>query len=117
MNSVRLTHRLTITAHLGLIILLLSWPTWLAPPANPGLVAPLLLLAVGPLAAGVRGILYGRPYTCAWTSLLSMGYFVHGVAYINSPDITRWLAGAEIVLSLLLFLGCVLYVRLTRDQG
>ena len=117
MKGARLTHRLTIAAHLGLIALLLSWPTWLAPPAHPGLVAPLLLLGVGPLAAGVRGILYGRPYTYAWTSLLSMGYFVHGVAYVNDEGVTRWLAGAEILLSLLLFLGCVVYVRLTRDQG
>lgn len=110
----RLAHRTAIVAQLGLIALLLSWLTWLAPP-DPGLVAPLVLLGVGPLAAGVRGILHGRHYTCAWTSLISMGYFIHGVAYVTTPGLTGWLAALEIALSLALFAGCVTYVRLSRS--
>ena len=115
-QSARLAHALAAACHMGLIALLLAWMLWLAPP-NAAFVAPLALLAIGPLAAGVRGILYGRHYTCAWTSLLSMAYFVHGVAMVNDPGITRWLAGTEIALSLGLFLGCVLYVRLSRQAS
>ena len=77
--------------------------------------APLALIAVTPLAVGVRGILHGRSYTCAWTSLLAMGYFVHGAALMGEPGLTRWLAGTEVVLSLALFAGCVTYVRLSRS--
>jgi len=112
-NPAIAAHRAAIAGHFGLMALLMSWLTWLAPP-DAGLVAPLLLLGVGPLALGVRGILHGRPYTCAWTSLLSMAYFIHGATFINEPGLIRWLAALEIALSLLLFLGCVLYVRLTR---
>ena len=105
-----------VVSHLGLILLLLAWIAWIAPPA-PGLVAPLLLLATGPLALGLRGLLHGRRYTAAWLSLLSMGYFVHGVAAWTPTAPQGWLAGAEVVFSLGLFGGGVVYVRLTRGDG
>ena len=106
--------RAAIAGHLGLIALLVAWLTWLAPPAESGYVAPLLVLLVGPLALGLRGILHGRRYTCAWTSLLALGYFSHGAAAYAGDGPHRWLGAVEVTLSLLLFVGCVAYVRLTR---
>lgn len=114
MTPQRWAHGAAVAGHLGLIALLLAWFTVIAPPAERGYVAPLLVLLTGPLALGLRGILHGRRYTCAWTSLLSLGYFIHGAAVYAGDGAHRWLGAVEAVLSLLLFTGCVVYVRLSR---
>lgn len=93
-------------SHLALIALLTAWVTWLAPPPE-GLIAPVLLVAVAPLAAGVRGMLDARAYTFGWTSLLMTIYLVHATAMLGSPGTTRWLALAELLLALVVFSTCV----------
>ena len=59
----------------------------------------------------MRGLLHGKPYTYAWTSLLALLYFTHGVAeaYVNPAE--RLYASAEIILALALFSAAVLYAR------
>lgn len=113
MKPASLAHGVTVAAHLGLLALVLSWLTWLAPP-QPGLIAPLALITATPLVIGVRGILHARNYTLAWTSLVSLAYFVHGAALAGSPGRSGWLAVAEIVLSMALFAGCLAVIRLRR---
>lgn len=97
---------------LGLIALLTLRYTWLAPPANTGYVAPLLLLLVGPLLLPLFGILRERRYTAAWTSLLAVFYFAHGVSTTATAGMLRWIGSVEILLSLGLFAGCLLFIRL-----
>ncbi len=110
----RLAHGLIVSCLLGLILLLTLWIVWLSPPANSGYVAPLLVLLVLPLLLPLRGLLHGRRYTVAWTSLLSVLYFAHGVAAAWNEGILRWLGGLEIALSLGLFAGCLLYIQLAK---
>ncbi|MCC5857033.1 MAG: DUF2069 domain-containing protein [Ectothiorhodospiraceae bacterium] len=105
-----------VSCLLALILLLTLQTVWLTPPANSGYVAPLLLILVLPLLVPLRGLLHGRRYTAAWTSLLAVVYFAHGVASASDPGLARWLASAEIAFSLGLFTGCLLYVRMHARQ-
>ncbi len=100
----------TLISYFSLLILLLAWSTWLAPhPRYP--IALVLLVSVGPLLFPLRGLLHGRPYTHAWTSFLALYYFILGVDDIvvaMAPPILAWL---ELLLSLTLFTGSMLYAR------
>jgi len=98
---------------IGLLLLMPAWIFWLSPPLNW---APWFLLALStlPLLPPLAGLLGGRPYTYAWTAFISMIYFTHGVveawASWAEPRV-RWLALAEVLLSVLLYLGGVMYAR------
>jgi uncharacterized membrane protein len=70
-----------------------------------------LLLFAAPLAAAAPGLIRGRPYTYAWTSLLALGYFTLGVWHAAGPQ-EGWLGAAMLAASLLLFAGTLAYVRL-----
>ena len=90
------------------------WLTLLAPPANPSMTAPALLVLVLPVLVPVRGLLHGRRYTAAWSSLLSVFYFSYGIAFLPDAPPVRWLALACTGLALVWFATSVLYVRFTR---
>ncbi|MCK8516084.1 DUF2069 domain-containing protein [Methylonatrum kenyense] len=111
----RLLHGMMLLGLLGLLSLQTAWLTWLAPPPE-GLTAPMLLLLGGPLLLPLRGLLAARRYTAAWCSLLALLYFAHGVAAMGTPGTLRMLGGIEVLLSLLLFASCLLYVRATRSR-
>ncbi len=111
----------SLTAFFGLLLLLTGWYAWLAP-SRLFPVSLVLLVMVTPLLLPLRGLLHGKPYTYAWTSLLALLYFAHGVveAYVNPAE--RLYAAAEVLLALILFLAAVLYARwrsreLKQDEG
>ncbi len=105
-------HALTCIALIALIFLCLAWETFLAP-LRPG--GSWLLLKAVLLLAPLFGILRERLYTYQWTSLLALGYFCEGaVRAWSDTGLSRRLAAAEIVLSLLLFAGCLLYAHSRR---
>ena len=106
----RLWHALALTGYFGLLRLLVLWWAWLEPPGQWP-VAGVLIVLVGPLLFPLRGLLHGRSHTYVWTSFLALFYFTIGVFHAAGPMIRPWLAWLEIGLSLLLFLGAVLYVR------
>jgi uncharacterized membrane protein len=115
MTSAGTAHRLAITAYLSLIVLLLLWLIWLAPlPA--GATSPALLILLGPLLIPLRGILYGRRYTMAWTSMLILLYFLHGVVAAAGGGRAAWLGSIEIVLALGYFGLAIRYVRLSNPD-
>ena len=98
---------------IGLLLLMPAWIFWLSPTINW---TPWFLLALStvPLLPALAGLLSGRPYTYAWTAFISMIYFTHGVveAWASWADSTvRWLALTEVLLSVLLYLGGVMYAR------
>ena len=96
---------------LGLIILGVSWELWLAP--LQGGSGGALALKVLPLTLGIAGLLKHRLYTCRWLSLLVWIYFTEGVVRASTETgLPRILALAELILSIGLFVGCALYVRL-----
>ena len=109
-TDVAATRWLAVGSLLGLILLCLAWELWLAP-LRPG--GSWLALKALPLALPLAGLLKRRMYTYRWVSLLVWLYFTEGVVRAwSDPPPGNWLAGAEILLCLLLFTACALHVRL-----
>ena len=110
-SAVASTRWLAVGSLVGLIVLGLAWEMWLAP-LRPG--GSWLALKVLPLTIPLAGLLKHRMYTYRWVSLMIWLYFTEGVvrAWSDTLVLSRWLAGAEILLCLLLFVACAAHVRL-----
>ncbi len=92
---------------LALIGLGLAWELWLAPTGRGT-----LALKVLPLAFAIAGLSKCRMPTYRWLSLLVWIYFAEGAVRASTEHGTsQMLAGAEIVLSVALFIACVIHVR------
>ena len=104
--------QLQVTASASLIALILLcvlWESLLAPIRPHG---TLLTLKVLPLLASLTGILRGRVYTYQWASMLVLVYFAEGVMRAWADHgLSRWLAAAEIALSVIFFITALAYVR------
>jgi uncharacterized membrane protein len=100
---------LTLGGYFGLFLLILAWTVLIAPPERlpRSLVLVVLLL---PLLAPLRGLLHGRPRTHAWASLLALPYVVVGIVLAAAPE-ERVYGLAMLALALVLFSGCLLFVR------
>ena len=104
---VRLTRLLALGSVIGLIVLGLGWELWWAPTGSGT-----LALKVLPLLLPLPGLLRHRMYTYRWLSLLVWIYFLEGAVRVTSESgLSQWLAGAEVVLCLLLFSASALHVR------
>ena len=112
---VRLTPSVAVASLVALIALCLAWELWLAP-VRPG--GSLLALKAVPLALPLAGLLKRRMYTYRWVSLLVWIYFAEGVvrAYGDRPP-GSWLAMAEVVLCVALFVACVRHIRLRQRHA
>ncbi len=109
----RLYYALTLLGYLGIMVLLVAWYGWLAPPRL--IPAPVAVLALGlPLFAPLRGLLHGRPYTVAWSLFLSLIYLTHGIVEAYSDNTARWLALTEVALSVCWMVGGILFIRTSR---
>lgn len=107
---VRRTQALSVACLLALIALGLAWELWLAP-LRPG--GSWWALKVLPLCLPLAGLLKRRMYTYRWLSLLVWFYFTEGVVRATSESgLSAWLALAEVLLSLTLFVACTLHIRL-----
>ena len=112
--GVRWTRNLAVASVLALIALCLAWELWLAP-LLPG--HWWFALKALPLLFPLPGLLKFRLYTYRWTSLLLWLYVLEGLTRATSdPALSRWLALAEVILSLLLFAACVAQIRLRRAR-
>lgn len=93
---------------LALIVLGLAWELWLAPTGSGT-----LALKVLPLVPALPGLMRHRMLTYRWLALLVWLYFFEGVSRATTETgMSLWLALAETLLSVLLFLACVLHIRL-----
>lgn len=94
----------------GLIILCVGWELWWAP-LRPG--GTLMALKAVPLLFAVRGVYRRNLYTLQWVAMLSLLYLMEGVvrAWSDLSSLSSSLAVLEVVLSLGLYVGAVLYVR------
>jgi uncharacterized membrane protein len=109
MPKTKLYYTITLVGYLGLFILLMLWNAWLAPSEHfPR--ALVLIVLVGPLMLPLQGLLHGRPYTFSWSSYLALLYFALGVGELTRPD-ERYLAALQILFSLMMFVGAILYAR------
>jgi uncharacterized membrane protein len=105
--SIEFTRWLAVGSLLGLVLVGLGWElgSWWA-------------LKVLPLCVPLAGLLRRRMYTYRWVSLLVWIYFAQGVvAAWSDPAPVRWWALAQVLLSLLLFVACVLHVRWRLRKG
>lgn len=108
------SHGAACSALIALILLTLAWELWLAP-LRPG--GSWLVLKTLPLLAPLFGLLRGRIYTYRWTAMLALAYFTEGVVRAWSEHgISAALAGAEIVLALMLFSSSIAYVRVAGSR-
>jgi uncharacterized membrane protein len=106
--------RATAAASLAALVLLcLAWELWLAP-LRPG--GSWLALKALPLVVPLAGIASGRRYTYQWTSMFILAYFIEGVMRAwGDAGISRSLALAEVLLSVVFFACVIAYSRLTRQ--
>jgi uncharacterized membrane protein len=99
---------------IALIFLCLAWELVLAP-IRPG--GSTLALKALPLLFPLMGILKGRRYTYQWAPMLVLAYFTEGVVRAWSDSgLSAWLAGAEIVLSVVFFFAAIYYAKLSAPS-
>ena len=99
---------------IALIFLCVAWELWLAP-IRPG--GSWLVLKALPLLLPLMGILKGRRYTYQWASMLVLAYFTEGVVRAWSDQgLSAWLAGGEVVLSVVFFFTVIFYAKLSAPS-
>ena len=97
---------------IALIFLCLGWELFWAP-IRPG--GSWLVLKAVFLLAPLFGILRGKRYTYKWVSLFVQFYLLEGLVRATSDHgLSQWLAIAETVLALMLFVAVILFLRATR---
>lgn len=98
---------------IALIFLCIAWEGWLVP-LRPG--GSWLTLKGALLLLPLFGILRGQRYTYKWLSLFIQFYLLEGLTRATSDSgLTQQLAMGETVLATVIFAGCILYVRATRQ--
>lgn len=98
----------------ALIFLCVAWELWLAP-LRPG--GSWLVLKALPLLFPLMGILKGRRYTYQWAPMLVLAYFSEGVVRAwSDTGFSAWLAGAEVVLSVVFFFAAIYYAKLSAPS-
>jgi len=99
---------------IALIFLCVAWELWLAP-IRPG--GSSLVLKALPLLLPLMGILKGRRYTYQWAPMLVLAYFTEGVVRAwSDKGLSAWLAGAEVVLSVVFFFAAIYYAKLSAPS-
>nr|WP_242467825.1 DUF2069 domain-containing protein [Halorhodospira neutriphila] len=88
-----------------------AWLLWLDPPGE-ALRSIALLSLLGPLALTLRGVLQGRRYTVAWSAVVVVIYFVHGITYVAVPGPGQALGALELALVAAYFTSAMAYLRL-----
>jgi len=99
---------------IALIFLSVAWELWLAP-IRPG--GSSLVFKALPLLLPLMGILKGRRYTYQWAPMLVLAYFTEGVVRAwSDKGLSAWLAGAEVVLSVVFFFAAIYYAKLSAPS-
>lgn len=110
-----LARALALLGWAATILTLLLWFGWLSTMPYGWGIAIMLCL---PLFAAGPGLWKRRGYTYAWCSLLSLAYMALGLMEVFATSVGRTPAMAHLLAAVALFLGCVLYPRLSnREQG
>ena len=114
MTTVSLVRWLTLACYGLLILLLVLWYGVWSPSTLPvGLVLFFLLL---PLMFPLFGMIRGKIYTHAWMTMLILFYFIHGVGEAWTTPEDRIYAFAEIILSMVIYIGSIAYVKLSKKN-
>jgi uncharacterized membrane protein len=104
---------LAFVSVVGLIIVGLAWELWLAPTGSGTWAVKVL-----PLLLCIGGLMRHRLYTFRWLSLLVWLYFLEAIVRaITEGGWSQAMALLQLVLSLVLFGACSLYVRWRLQNG
>jgi len=99
---------------IALIFLCVVWELWLAP-IRPG--GSSLVFKALPLLFPLMGVLKGRRYTYQWAPMLVLAYFTEGVVRAwSDKGLSAWLAGAEVLLSVVFFFAAIYYAKLSAPS-
>ena len=99
---------------IALIFLCVAWELWLAP-LRPG--GSSLVFKALPLMFPLMGILKGRRYTYQWAPMLVLAYFTEGVVRAwSDTGLSAWLAGGEVVLSMVFFFAAIYYAKFSAPS-
>jgi uncharacterized membrane protein len=111
--SVQRARALAFVSVLGLIVVGLAWELWLAPTGSGTWAVKVL-----PLLLCIGGLMRHRLYTFRWLSLLVWLYFLEAIVRaITEGGWSQAMALLQLVLSLVLFGACSLYVRWRLQNG
>ncbi len=110
----KILQAISIVSLIALIFLCLAWELWLAP-LRPG--GSFLVLKTLPLLLPLMGILKGRRYTYQWAPMLVLAYFTEGVVRAwSDTGLSAWLAGGEVILSVVFFFAAIYYARFSAPS-
>lgn len=112
----KLSNSARILALAGLMALAGSLFYWYGQLLPSALGAWLPMLLVAPLLLPLPGLIRGRAYTHAWTSLLSLLYIVWALTEILATPAARPAAYPAFFSGLALFTGCLMFVRLGKRE-
>ena len=105
--AVQRSRWLAFSCCVALVLLGLAWELVLAPTGRGTLAIKVL-----PMLLAVPGLWRMRLYTYRWMSLAVWMYFTEGAVRATSEGgLSAWLAGIEVILSVLLFVACAVHVR------
>lgn len=115
-KRIKTLRKLALISYLGLFVLMLGWTVLLPNPEFS--IGFQFGLYVVPLLFPMVGIIKGKPYTHAWANFILMWYFLHSLTVFYIAQELRFIAAAELILTIGAFIGCTYYARLQgRAQG
>lgn len=103
-----------VVLDVALIALVSAWLLSTAFSARRLLLAVLFTL---PLWAPLRGLVRGERRTHAWATLCVIPYFILGITETIANPANRGWTGTCLALALMLFVGLIGYLRVTRDRS
>lgn len=74
---------------------------------------PICIAAILPLLAPVPGLVRGRRYTYAWSSLLAIPYLVFAVSELLVNSAARWVAAISLLLVFAWFCTMIVFLRVS----
>ena len=107
--------RLALFSFFALMISLTCW-ILLAEHSSNYPTSAWLIIALVPLLFPLRGLMYGKPYTHAWTGFLMLFYFSHGVGEVYSAQGFDLYASLEVLLSSTTFIASIIFIRLNAKN-
>ena len=112
-DAARHSRGLTLVSLTALVALGLAWELWLAPTGRGTLAIKVL-----PLLLAFPGVLRYRLVTYRWLSLVVWLYALEGSVRVATDDgLSAVLAGLELLLSVLVFVGVSWHVRARLKAG
>jgi len=115
LNRVQFSRIGALAGYFGVMIFLMLWIIWLAPPKIPKSIA--LMIGLIPLLFPLRGMLHGVVYTHSWAAFLSLPYFAFGVDTAIHRTEKQWLGMVLVALSVVWFFGCTYYSKYRKRSA